>query len=136
MHTCTTPDVSVTLYYMHKKALLAYDTSSHKKDKDAEQYHVKVPEYQAPDISYQKKPPDVLRSSNSKFRKCRNIPDTQMLNSNVTVDDLSLSFPLSEAVNFMEMGKHSTYHLHSKYVNDHCLSLYHGHKVWIFILIL
>ena len=29
-----------------------------------------------------------------------------MLNSNVTVDDLlSLSFPLSEAVNFMEMGK-------------------------------
>ena len=28
MHTCTTPDASVTLYYMHNKALLAYDTSS------------------------------------------------------------------------------------------------------------
>ena len=96
MHTCTTPDASVTLYYTHNKALLAYDTSSRKKDKDAEQYHIKVPEYQAPDISYQKKPPDVLRSSTLKVRKRRNIPDTQVLNSNVTVDDLlSLSFPLS-----------------------------------------
>ena len=35
MHTCTTPDASVTLYYTHNKALLAYDTSSRKKDKDA-----------------------------------------------------------------------------------------------------
>ena len=43
--TCTTPDASVTLYYTHNKALLAYDTSSHKKDKDAEQYHTNVPEY-------------------------------------------------------------------------------------------
>ena len=76
MHTCTTPDASVTLYYTHNKALLAYDTSSCKKDKDAEQYHIKVPEYRAPDISYQKKPPDVLRYSNLKVRKCRNIPDT------------------------------------------------------------
>ena len=42
-----------------------------KKDKDAEQYHIKVPEYRAPDISYQKKPPDVLRSSNLKVRKCQ-----------------------------------------------------------------
>ena len=32
--------------------------------------------------------------------------DKQELNSNVTVDDLlSLSFPLSEAADFMEMGK-------------------------------
>ena len=45
MCTCTTPDASVTLYYMQNKALLAYDTSSCKKDKDAEQYHIKVPEY-------------------------------------------------------------------------------------------
>ena len=88
MHTCTTPDASVTLYYMHNKALLAYDTSSRKKDKDAGQYHIKVPEYQAPDISYQKKPHDVLRSSNLKVRKHRNIPDTQVLHSNVTVDGL------------------------------------------------
>ena len=77
-----------------------------KKDKDAEQYHVKVPEYRAPDISYQKKPPDVLQFSNLKTRKHRNIPDKQETNSNVTVDDLlSLSFPLSEAVDFMETGK-------------------------------
>ena len=56
MRTCTTPDTSVTLYYTHNKALLAYDTSSKRqKDKDAEQYSVKIPEYRAPDISYQKK---------------------------------------------------------------------------------
>ena len=95
MCTCTTPDASVTLYYMHNKALLAYDTSLRTKDKEAEQYHIKVPEYQAPDISYQKKPPDVL-----------SVPDTQVVTTNVTVDDLlSLSFPLSEAVDFMETGK-------------------------------
>ena len=106
MRTCTTPDVSVTLYYTHNKALLAYDTSlQQQKDKDAEQYSVKVPEYRAPDISYQKKPPDLVRSSNLKVRKRRNIPDTQVLTNNVTVDDLlSLSFPLSEAVDFMETG--------------------------------
>ena len=47
-----------------------------------------------------------MRSANSKVRKCRNIPDTQVLTSNVTVDDLlSLLFPLSEAVDFMETGK-------------------------------
>ena len=39
------PDASVTLYYTHNRALLAYDMSSHKKDKDAEQYHIKVPQY-------------------------------------------------------------------------------------------
>ena len=105
MRTCTTPDASVTLYYTHNRALLAYDTSSCKKDKDAEQYHIKVPEYQAPDITYQKKLPDVLHFSNLKTRKCRNIPDKQETNINVTVDLLSLSFPLSEAVDFMETGK-------------------------------
>ena len=51
------------------------------------------------------KPPDVSRSSNLKVRKRRNIPDTQVPSSNVTVDDLlSLSSPLSEAVDFMETG--------------------------------
>ena len=56
MRTCTTPDASVTLYYTHNKALLAYDTSlKPQKDKDDEQYSIKVPEYRAPDISYQKK---------------------------------------------------------------------------------
>ena len=58
MHTCTTPDASVTLYYTHNtpdasvtlyythnRVLLAYDMSSHKKDKETEQYHIKVPEY-------------------------------------------------------------------------------------------
>ena len=105
MHTCTTPDTSVTLYYTHNKALLAYDTSSHKNDKGGEQYHINVPEYWAPDISYQKKPPDVLQFSKLKTRNCRNIPDKQELNSNMTVDDLSLSFPLSETVDFVETGK-------------------------------
>ena len=75
MHTCSTPDTSVTLYYTHNKALLAYDTPSHKKNKVAKQFHIKVPEYQAPDISYPKKPPDVLQFSNLKTRKCRNIPN-------------------------------------------------------------
>ena len=106
MCTCTTPNASVTLYYTHNRALLAYDTSSCKKDKDAEQYHIKVPEYRAPNISHKKKPPDVLQFSNTKTKKCRNIPDKQESNMNVTVDDLlSLSFPLSEAVDFMETGK-------------------------------
>ena len=45
MCTCTTPDASVTLYYIHNRALLAYDTSLCKKDKDAEQYHTTIPEY-------------------------------------------------------------------------------------------
>ena len=49
--------------------------------------------------------PDLDRSSNIKVRKRRNIPDTQPHISNVTVDDLlSLSFPLSEAIDFMETG--------------------------------
>ena len=106
MHTCTTPDASITLYYTHNKALHVYDTSSRKDDKDAEQYHIKVPEYQAPNISYQKKPPDVLRSAKLKVRKHRNVPDTLVLTSNLTVDDLlSLSFPLSEAFDLMETSK-------------------------------
>ena len=45
MHTCTNPDTSVTLYYIHNRALLAYDTSLHGKDKSAEQYHIMIPEY-------------------------------------------------------------------------------------------
>ena len=106
MRTCTTPDTSVTLYYTHNKALLAYDTSlNQQKDKDDEQYSIKVPEYRAPDISYQKKSSTLDRSSDLKARKKRNIPDTQTRTTNVTVDDLlSLSFPLSEAVDFMETG--------------------------------
>ena len=45
MHTCTSPDASLTLYYIHNKALLAYDTFLCKKDKEAEQYHTTIPEY-------------------------------------------------------------------------------------------
>ena len=45
MHTCTTPDASVTLYYIHNRELLAYDTSLCKKDKDPEQYHTTIPKY-------------------------------------------------------------------------------------------
>ena len=45
MCTCTTPDASVTLYYIYNRALFAYDTSLRKKDKDAEQYQTTIPEY-------------------------------------------------------------------------------------------
>ena len=106
MHTFTTPDASVTLYYIHNRALLAYDTSLHKKDKDAEQYLTTVPEYRAPDISDKKKSVDVSQTSNKRTRKCRNTSAKQENDRNVTVDNpLFLSFPLSEAVNFMETGK-------------------------------
>ena len=37
MHTCTTPDASVTLYYIHNKVLLPYDTSPRKDDTQAGQ---------------------------------------------------------------------------------------------------
>ena len=56
-------------------------------------------------FSYQKKLSNFDTSSNTKVRKKRNIPETQTHISNVTVDDLlSLSFPLSEAIDFMETG--------------------------------
>ena len=108
MHTCTrsTPNASVTLYYEHNRALLAYDTSLRKKDKDAEHYHITIPEYRAPDISYKKNSLDVSQSLTKKTRKCRNTSAKQEINRSVTVDDLlSLLFSLSEAVDFMETGK-------------------------------
>ena len=106
MHTCTTPDASVTLYYIHNRALLAYDTSICKKDKEAEQYHTTIPEYPAPNSSYKKKYVDVSQTSSKRTRKCRNTSNKQDNDRNVTIDDLlSLSFPLSEAVDFMETGK-------------------------------
>ena len=73
MHTCTTPDASVTLYYIHNRALLAYDTSLCGKDEEAEQYHTTILEYQAPDISYKKKSVDISKTSSKRIRKCRNI---------------------------------------------------------------
>ena len=80
MHTCTTPDVSVTLYYTHNRALLAYDTSFCKKGKDAEQYHTTIPEYQAPDIFYKKKLVDVSQTPTKKTRRCRNTSAKQEIN--------------------------------------------------------
>ena len=106
MHTCTNPDASVILYYIHNRELLAYDTSLHGKDKSAEQYHTKIPEYHAPDISYKKKSIDISETSSKRTRKCRNIPSNNDDERNVTVDDLhSLSFPLLKAVDSMETGK-------------------------------
>ena len=62
--------------------------------------------YQAPDISYKKKSVDVSQTSNKRARKCRNTSPKQENDRNVTVDDLlSLLFPLSEVVDFMETGK-------------------------------
>ena len=106
MCTCTTPNASVTLYYIYNRALLAYDTSFHRKDKDAEQYHITIPEYRAPYISYKKKLVDVSQTPSKRIRKCRNTSANQGIDKNITVDDLlSLSFPLSEEVNFIETGK-------------------------------
>ena len=106
MHTCTTSDASVTLYYVHNTALLAYDTFLHKKNKETVQYHTTIPEYRAPNISYKKKCVDVSQASSKRTRKCRYTSAKHKNDKNVTVDDLlSLSFPLSEAADFMETGK-------------------------------
>ena len=49
---------------------------------------------------------EVSQTSTKRTRKCRNTSTKQDNNRNVTVDDiLSLTFPLSEAVDFMETGK-------------------------------
>ena len=81
-------------------------TSLCKKDKTAEQYHTTIPEYQAPNISYKNKSVGVSQTSSKRTRKCRNTSNKQENDRNMTVDDiLSLSFPLSEAADFMETGK-------------------------------
>ena len=118
--------MNISLYH-HNRALLAYDTSLCKKDKEAEQYHSTVPEYQAPDISYKKKSVDVSKTSSKRSRKCRNTSTKQDNDRNVTVDDLlSLSFSLSEAVDFMGTKvKHSTHHLHNQCVNNLCTFQFH-----------
>ena len=109
MHTCTTPDASVTLY----------DTSLIRKDKVAEQYHTTIPEYQAPDISTQKKSVDISCVSSKRTRKHRNTSTDQQNNTNVIVDDiLSLSFPCWKQLTSWNHVKHSTYHLHNQCVNS------------------
>ena len=61
---------------------------------------------EAPDISYKNKSVDISQTSNKRTRKCRNTSAKQEKDRNVIVDDLlSLSFPLSEAVDLMETGK-------------------------------
>ena len=52
IHNCTTPNSSITLYYTHNRGHLASDCSLHKMSKDAEKYHIAIPEYRAPDILY------------------------------------------------------------------------------------
>ena len=131
MHTCANPDTSVTLYYTENRALLAYDPSLQNQGKSLEQYQTTVPGYRAPDIFYQKKksrnkvPETISRSKrdilliktvharksvNEHEYKChQHHRDTYSNNdivTNISVDDLlSLSFPLSEAVDFMETSK-------------------------------
>ena len=84
MCACTTPECISKHCIIHttKLFLLTIHPCSNKRIKMAEQYHIKVPEYRALDISYQKKTPDFVRSSNLKVRKRRNIPDTQVLTNN------------------------------------------------------
>ena len=127
MHICTTPDASVTLYYTHNKALLAYDTSlQQQKDKDTEQYHINVPEYRALDISYQKKPPDLVRSSNLKVRKEETF---QIHRYSPAMSLLMTFFPCHfiylKQLTSWKQAIHFTYHLHSKYVNDQSKFLCH-----------
>ena len=131
MCTCANPDTSVTLYYTDNRALLAYDPSLQNQRKSLEQYQTTVPGYRAPDIFYQKKKShnkapetisrskrDILLTKTVHTRKAVNEHeykhhqyhrDTYSNNdivTNISVDDLlSLSFPLSEAVDFMETGK-------------------------------
>ena len=80
MCICTTPDASVTLYYTHNRALLAHDTSLHKKENDAEQYHTTVPEYGAPDISYKR---NLLMSHSPQEKRQENI-EIHQLNRKLT----------------------------------------------------
>ena len=127
MHTCENPDPSVTLYYTDNQALLAYDPSLQNQRQSLEQYQTTIPGYRAPDIFYQKKKSrdtpletitilkrNILQTNTVHTRKPANkrYPfhrDTYSNNdivTNISVDDLlSLSFPLSEAVDFMETGK-------------------------------
>ena len=129
MCTCANPDTSVTLYYTDNRALLGYDPSLQNQRQSLEQYQTTVPGYRAPDIFYQKKKShdkasetisrskrDILPTKTVHTRKAVNEHkcyqyhrDTYSNNdivTNISVDDLlSLSFPLLEAVDFMETGK-------------------------------
>ena len=127
MCTCENPDTSVTLYYTDNRALLAYDPSLQNQRQSLEQYQTTVPGYRAPDIFYQKKksrdntPETISRSKrdilhiktvhtrktvNKHYRYHRDTYSNDDIVTNISVDDLlSLSFPLLEAVDFMETGK-------------------------------
>ena len=128
MCTCANPDTSVTLYYIDNRALLAYDPSLQNQRQSLEQYQTMVSGYRAPDIFYQKekshnKAPEMVSRSNRDIfpktvhtrkavneHKCyqyhRDTYSNNDIVTNISVDDLlSLSFPLSEAVDFMETSK-------------------------------
>ena len=127
MYTCANHDTSITLYYTDNRALLAYDPSLQNQRQSLEQYQMMVPGYRAPDIFYQKKKsrdntPETISTSkrekeptktvhtmkavNKCYRYHRDTYSNNDIVTNISVDDLlSLSFPLSEAVNFMETGK-------------------------------
>ena len=129
MHTCAKPDTLVTLYYTDNRALLAYDPSLQNQRQSLEQYQTMVPGYRAPDIFYQKKkscdntPETISRSKwdilptktvhtrkavneHKRYQYHRDTYSNNGILTNISVDDLlSLSFPLLEAVDFMETGK-------------------------------
>ena len=116
-----------TLYYTDNRALLAYDPSLQNQRQSLEQYQTTVPGYRAPDIFYQKKKsrdntPEIIsrskrdilhintvhtrKTANKCYRYHRDTYSTNDIVTNISVDDLlSLSFPLSEAVDFMETSK-------------------------------
>ena len=127
MHTCENPDTSVTLYYTDNRALLAYDPSLQKQKQSLDQYQTTIPGYRAPDIFYQKQkfrdnPLETIsrlkrdirnintvhtrNTTNKHYRYHRDTYSNKDIVTNISVDDLlSLSFPLSDAVDFMETGK-------------------------------
>ena len=127
MCTWENPDTSVTLYYTDNRALPVYHPSLQNQRQSLEQYQAIVPAYRAPDIFYQKKKSrddtpesisrlkrDILhmktvhtkKTVNKCYQYHRDTYSNKDIVTNISVDDLlSLSFPLLEAVDFMETGK-------------------------------
>ena len=135
MCACISLDASVTLYHIHNRALLAYDTFLHKKDKEAEQYHTTIPEYWAPDISYKKKSVDVSKISSKRTENA----EIHLLNKKMSEMWLLMIFSPChflcwKQLVFMETGK--TFYIPSTQpvVNNQWTFQYHWYRICFFIL--
>lgn len=111
MRMCDNPDTSVQLYYTYNKALVSYDSSL--TGNNSERYYENVPDYRAPDISYDRKDVTPSAGGSVKSRHRRSGENDDLSDKEITVHDmLSLSYPLHEAVNYMETGQ--VYYLPTK----------------------